>query len=377
MLLGVTQTLAWASSYYLPAILAIPMASDFGIERHWVFAAFSLSLLITAACGPWVGQRIDRFGGRKMLSISSLVLAAGLTLMALVQGPIGLVLSWAIIGVGMAMGLYDATFATLTRAFGRDARRAITGVTLMAGFASTLGWPLTAWLNNTLGWREACVFWAFIHLVVCLPLHRCLPGEEEDKAVLTDFLTGAQGGEPDNVRRWKMAGLAYVFAAGWFVSTAMAAHLPGLLQETGVSLATALAAGVLVGPAQVGARFAEFTLMRRAHPLVAARVATSLHPLGAALMMVFGMPAAGFAILHGAGNGLLTIASGALPLSLFGDQGYGSRQGWIIAPARVVQSFSPWLFGMMLTSWGAGALWLTSGVLLVAMFVLVMIRPSP
>ncbi|MGJ7456636.1 MFS transporter [Halomonas sp. RA08-2] len=375
--LGVTQTLAWASSYYLPAILATPIASDIGIERHWVFAAFSLSLLITAACGPWVGQRIDRFGGRTMLSLSSLVLAAGLGLLAIAQGPIGLVLSWVIIGVGMAMGLYDAAFATLTRAFGRDARRAITGVTLMAGFASTLGWPLTAWLNSALGWREACLFWVAIHLLVCLPLHRFLPGEKEDKPVSTDSPTDVQGDEADGVRRWTMAGLAYVFAAGWFVSTAMAAHLPALLQETGVSLATAVAAGALVGPAQVGARFAEFTLMRRAHPLVAARVATCLHPVGAALMVAFGMPAAGFAILHGAGNGLLTIAAGTLPLSLFGAQGYGLRQGWIIAPARVAQAFSPWLFGVMLTAWGAGALWLTSCLLLVALAVLLLIRARP
>jgi len=174
-----------------------------------------------------------------------------------------------------------------------------------------------------------------------------------------------------------MLGLGYVFAAGWFVSTAMAAHLPGLLQETGVSLATAVAAGALVGPAQVGARFAEFTLMRRAQPVVAARVATCLHPLGAALMVVFGMPTAGFALLHGAGNGLLTIAAGTLPLSLFGAKGYGLRQGWIIAPARVTQAFSPWLFGLMLTSWGAGALWLTSSLLLVALAVLLKIRGRP
>jgi len=374
MVLGVTQTLAWASSYYLPAVLATPMASDLGIARHWVFAAFSLSLLITAACGPWVGKRIDRFGGRTMLSLSSLVLAAGLGLLAFARGPIGLVLSWAIIGVGMAMGLYDAAFATLTRAFGRDARRAIIGVTLMAGFASTLGWPLTAWLNSALGWREACLFWAVVHLLVCLPLHRLLPDEKEDKAVSTDFPTDATRDTVDGVRRWTMAGLAYVFAAGGFVSTAMAAHLPELLQETGVSLTTAVAAGALVGPAQVGARFAEFTLMRQAHPLVAARVATCLHPLGAALMVALGVPAASFAILHGAGNGLLTIAAGTLPLSLFGPRGYGLRQGWIIAPARVAQAFSPWLFGMLLAVWGAEALWLTSGLLLVALIVLLMIR---
>jgi len=377
LVLGVTQTLAWASSYYLPAILATPMAGDLGIARHWVFAAFSLSLLVTAACGPWVGKSIDRLGGRRMLSLSSLVLAVGLVLLSLAQGPVTLALGWGVIGVGMAMGLYDAAFATLTRVFGRDARRAITGVTLMAGFASTLGWPLTTWLNSVAGWREACLFWAVIHVLVCFPLHRGVPGDLAHQTVSADASADKQVEASGKARRWTMIGLAYVFAAGWFASTAMAAHLPGLLQETGVSLATAVAAGALVGPAQVGARFAEFTLMRRAQPMVAARVATCLHPLGAALMVMFGMPAAGFALLHGAGNGLLTIAAGTLPLSLFGANGYGLRQGWIIAPARVTQACSPWVFGMLLTSWGVGALWLTSGLLVVALGVLLMIRGRP
>ncbi len=247
LLLGITQTLAWASSYYLPAILATSMARDLGIERHWVFAAFSLSLLVTAACGPWVGQRIDRFGGCKMLSLSSLVLAVGLVLLSMAQGPVTLALGWVVIGAGMAMGLYDAAFATLTRAFGRDARRAITGVTLMAGFASTLGWPLTTWLNSVFGWREACLFWAVIQILVCLPLHRGLPGDQTCQADVADSSTDIQVEKPGKVRQWTMLGLGYVFAAGWFVSTAMAAHLPGLLQETGVSLATAVAAGALGG----------------------------------------------------------------------------------------------------------------------------------
>lgn len=168
--------------------------------------------------------------------------------------------------------------------------------------------------------------------------------------------------------------LAYVFAAGWFVSTAMAAHLPRLLQETGVSLSVAVAAAALVGPAQVAARLGEFALLRHFHPLVAARVATTLHPLGAALLATLGMPAAGFALLHGAGNGMMTIASGTLPLALFGPKGFGQRQGLIIAPARAMQAFAPLLFGLLIEQNGAGALWLTTGLMLAACLALLCIR---
>ncbi|EHA13973.1 MFS transporter [Halomonas sp. HAL1] len=368
--LGSAQTLAWASSYYLPAILAVPMARDLGMPTSWVFAAFSAALLLTAMLGPSVGRWIDMRGGRGVLMASNGVMALGLIIMALSQGVFSLMLAWLITGIGMAMGLYDAAFATLGRLLGRSARASITGVTLLAGFASTIGWPVTALLENQFGWRAACVVWAMLHIVIGLPLNALLPKAGASQAEHKD----EKPVPPPDRPRLAMVLLAFVFAAGWFVSTAMAAHLPRLLQETGVSLSVAVAAAALVGPAQVAARLGEFALLRHLHPLVAARVATTLHPLGAALLATLGMPAAGFALLHGAGNGMMTIASGTLPLALFGPAGFGRRQGLIIAPARAMQAFAPLLFGLLIEQYGAGALWLTSGLMVSALLALLMIR---
>ncbi|CAO1665751.1 Putative major facilitator superfamily [Halomonas sp. NYA30] len=368
--LGSAQTLAWASSYYLPAILAVPMARDLGMPTSWVFAAFSAALLLTAMLGPSVGRWIDMRGGRGVLMASNGVMALGLIIMALSQGVFSLMLAWLITGIGMAMGLYDAAFATLGRLLGRSARASITGVTLLAGFASTIGWPVTALLENEFGWRAACIVWAMLHIVIGLPLNALLPKAGASQAEHKD----EKPVPPPDRPRLAMVLLAFVFAAGWFVSTAMAAHLPRLLQETGVSLSVAVAAAALVGPAQVAARLGEFALLRHLHPLVAARVATTLHPLGAALLATVGMPAAGFALLHGAGNGMMTIASGTLPLALFGPAGFGRRQGLIIAPARAMQAFAPLLFGLLIEQYGAGALWLTSGLMVSALLALLMIH---
>jgi len=171
--------------------------------------------------------------------------------------------------------------------------------------------------------------------------------------------------------------LALVFAATWFISTAMAAHLPRLLQAGGASMATAVAVGALVGPAQVAGRLLEFGLLRRVHPLLSARLAATLHPLGAALLILLGAPAAAaFALLHGAGNGILTIAKGTLPLVLFGPQGYGHRQGLMMVPARVAQALSPWLFGLLLDFWGVQAMWFSAAVGLLTLVALLML-PSP
>ena len=172
--LGTAQTLAWASSYYLPAILADPIAQGTGVSRTVVFGLFSGALLLSAFFGPAVGRAIDQRGGRGMLAISNLVLAAGLVLLALSHEIIMLTAAWTVLGVGMAMGLYEPAFATLTGLYGRAARGPITGITLIAGFASTVGWPLSAFLEAQYGWREACLIWAALHIVIGLPLNRLL-----------------------------------------------------------------------------------------------------------------------------------------------------------------------------------------------------------
>jgi MFS family permease len=366
LMLGVAQTLAWASSYYLPAVLAEPMGAELGVSASTIFAAFSLALIVSAATGPWAGRAIDRFGGRPVLVASNLVFAAGLAGLALATHAVHVFAAWLLLGIGMGSGLYEAAFATAVRLHGRDARGAITGITLLAGFASTVGWPLSAWLENVAGWRGACLAWAGLHLVLGLPLNALLPPPPAGHAIQPEDGKAEQARTaaltPAQQRRagWIMA---YVFAVTWFVSTAMAAHLPRLLLAGGATLALAVSIAALVGPAQVAGRLIEFGFLKRAHPLLSARLATLAHPLGALCLGLFGMQAAAaFAVLHGLGNGILTIAIGTLPLLIFGPQGYGQRQGLLMVPARIVQAGAPFLFGVALERWGAGALWLSAAL---------------
>lgn len=364
--LGTAQTLAWASTYYLPAILAVPMARDMGISVAMVFAAFSCALVVSALLGPYAGRSIDRWGGRPVLVATSVVFALGLAALAMAQGPWSLFAAWVLLGVGMGSGLYEAAFAALVHLHGKNARNSITGITLIAGFASTVGWPLSMWMEAQWGWRGACWAWAALHLVVGLPLNAWTPRRAAAEAAPVGTAAGAAApvadAAPAHARRATVL-LAFVFAATWFTSTAMAAHLPRLLQEGGATLATAVAVGALVGPAQVAGRLLEFGLLRHVHPLLSARLAALMHPLGAGLLAVAGAPvAAVFALFHGAGNGILTIAKGTLPLVLFGPAGYGHRQGVLMVPARIAQAAAPWLFGLCLDRLGAGALWVSAGL---------------
>jgi MFS family permease len=400
VMLGTAQTLGWASSYYLPAVLATSMARDLGTTPVTVFAAFSLALLVSAAVGPLAGRLIDAHGGRPVLMASSAVFALGLSMVGLAQGPASLFAGWTVIGLAMGSGLYEAAFSTLVRLRGIHARGAITGITLIAGFASTVGWPLSALLEAHVGWRGACLAWAGLHLLVGLPLNAAIPaiGSRATDGTLAGgagagpgsgpapgrSASEPAGGAPATVqltsflegRDARLGGilLAFVFAVTWFISTAMAAHLPLLLQGAGVSVVLAVGLGALVGPAQVAARLLEFSLLRHTHPLLSARMAAVAHPLGVALLLAGGPALApAFVLMHGGGNGILTIAKGTLPLVLFGPHGYGLRQGWLTMPARIAQAIAPLAFGLALERWGSGALWLSSGLGLLAFMALLMV----
>lgn len=374
-MLGVAQTLAWASTYYLPAILAAPMAKELGIGTPFVFAAFSLALVVSAICGPHAGTAIDRWGGRAVLSATSLLFAGGLVMLGWSTSHGWLLAAWALLGIGMAGGLYEAAFATLVRIHGTNARGAITGVTLMAGFASTIGWPLSSWLEAEWGWRTTCWTWACLHLVLGLPLNLLLPraraadapASEADRVGKAEPLAAAQASPPP----WVAFALAFVFAATWFISTAMAAHLPALLQACGVAAGASVLIGVLIGPAQVAARLLELGLLGRMNPLKSARLAAALHPLGAIALLLLGpLAAMAFGLLHGAGNGILTIANGTLPLAIFGPKGYARRQGLLMMPARIAQALAPWVFGVALERWGAWSLVSTAALGVLTAFTL-------
>ena len=357
--LGTSQTLAWASSYYLPAILANPIARDLGISSTFVFGALSVGLIIAGLLGPRVGHFIDTFGGRGLLAVSNVVFAMGLVLLSFASGRVVLIASWLILGVGMGMGLYEAAFATLTRMFGYAARRPITGITLIAGFASTIGWPITAYLDAHYGWRVACQVWALIHIALALPLNLSLPRAEPLKTSVSDEASPAHPAQQSETVA--MILVAYVFAATGFVSSGLSALMPSLLLQFGATPAAALLAGTLIGPAQVAARLIEAGWLSRYHPLASTRLATVMNPLGIIILAIGGpVLAPVFAIFYGAGNGILTIARGTLPLALFGPHGFGRRVGALSLPARATGAAAPLAVGLLAEHLGAGALWVTA-----------------
>lgn len=361
LVLGLGQTVAFASSYYLMGVLADAVAGDLQLSATFIFGLMSLALAVSPLLSPATGRWIDRRGGKRVLLASSLIFALALTLLGLATNAAVLTLAVLILGVGMCIGMYGTPFAILVVLYGDEARRPITGVALLGGLGSAVGWPLTAYLSETLGWRGACFVWAAAHLAVCLPL----------VAIVTPKITGhtrqAHDAAPVPVV-WdrRMVQLAVLFACAWFISSAMANHLPRLLAGFGLDPAHAAAVAGLVGVAAVSVRFAEFTILRRVAPLISTRIATLMHPIGAAALLTLGAKAAPLLALgQGAGNGMITVAKGVLPLSLFGPSNYAYRSALLTQPAQVLQIGGPVLYGLAIAESPQAALGLSAGLCLV------------
>lgn len=342
--LGAGQMLAFASSFYLMGVLGDGMAADLGLRPSLVVGLMSLALAASALAAPSGGRWIDARGGKTPLIASNIVFALALAALGLSQNVLVLAGGLCLLGVGMALGLYGTPFAILVELFGEEARRPITGVALIGGLGSSVGWPATLFLEQHLGWRGACFGWAGVHLLVCLPLAVWLVPALKGRHAAPDDAPA----EPVVWDR-RMIQLAVLFACAWFISTCMSAHLPRLLVALGLTPARAAGTAALVGVAAVSVRLAEYTFLRRFPPMFATRAATLMHPLGALAVLVLGPIAApALALGQGAGNGMLTVAKGVLPLNLFGRRGYAYRSALLSRPAQIAQIGGPAIYGLAL-----------------------------
>jgi Major Facilitator Superfamily len=337
--LGINQTLSWGMTFYLPAIIAGPVAVAFGQSGFRILGAFSWALLVAGACAPQVGKWIDRDGGRGALLASILVIAIGQAVLAWASNLAVWYLGWTIIGVGMSMGLYDAAFATVGGILGKEAGPCITGITLVAGFASSVFWTLGAVLIGALGWRGLLLAYAGLMLLVNLPMVWFLvppasPRQHQD---------ATRGNAPKSpAQRQALVLLSAFFALRWFITSAIAVHILALLEGVQLTEAEAIGVAALIGPGQVAGRILEYVIGPRINLLVKARIGALLFPLGAGLLLLGGPVAAtAFALMYGMSNGIMTINRGTLPLALFGPEGYARMLGWLAVPVLLAQATAP------------------------------------
>lgn len=354
--LCVTQILGWAVLFYPPGLTMTHIAAAHGWSLAQALSGFSIALGVSGLTAPFACGLIDRHGGHLVMASGALIGATGLLILPFADQYWIYLVAWVLLGLALACNLYDPAFTVLTRIFGMASRRPITLVTFVGGLASTLSWPTTQLLITHGGWRSVYFVFAGVMAFVVAPLYAfALP--RNAVYVPPPAVEGAPVAKPTKMisaRGAPFTLMAAGFAAHAIVQSGTLTHLLTILQRGGIDAATAVAIGAMFGPAQVLTRMADFATGGRLHPLWVARIAMAIMACGFLLLMMAGFSpgiAALFALMFGAANGVVTIARGALPLSMFGPAGYGRVVGRLARPAQILQALSPFVLAYVIDQW--------------------------
>ena len=343
---GVAQILAWGTSFYFPAVFAIPIVADTGWSLGLVVSGTSIGLLVAGLISPAIGRAIDRYGARPVLCASSLLFAAGLAGVGLAANVTIYLVAWGIIGLGMGAGLYDAVFAALGQRYGREARGPITSLTLFGGFSSTICWPLSAFMIEHTGWRAACLIYAGLHILIALPLQFAVTGKRgapllNAETERSDVAPSPSPPMPVASERRVFILLATILSLAAGIGSVVVVHFLIFLQARGVAEAAAVTLGTLFGPAQVGARVIERLFGASYHPIWTMVACCLLMAFGLALILGHFPWLVVAILLYGAGYGISWIGRGTLPLALFGPARFPRLIGRIAFPSLIVQALAP------------------------------------
>jgi predicted MFS family arabinose efflux permease len=376
--LGLSQFISWGVYYYLIGVFGDSMAADLGWSRELIHGGFALALLVMGLTSPLVGRLIDHHGGPRVMVAGSLLGTAGCLLLAFCHTLSVYCAAWLCLGVAMRLTLYDAAFAALARIGGRRARRAMSQITLPGGLASTIFWPFGAFLAQELGWRGAVMIYAgFAFLTI--PLHF---GITDARQIEEDPRSEMEDGEPrlTSRRDLVLAGGLYmvIVTAGNFLNAGMSAHMISILAGLGLAASSAVWVAAMRGIGQSSARLGEILFGKRMQPLTLNLLAALLLPLGfmAAFAAGSSLPAAvTFAAAYGAGNGLLTIARGTVPLALFDSRSYGALLGYLLVPGFILSAAAPVIYARIIGWSGeAGALYLSLALAMVTLIAAAALR---
>lgn len=351
--LAVTEIISWGSLYYAFSVLLVPMERDLGWDRSTLVGAFSLGMLC-AGLGSWpAGALIDRYGGRNLMSLGSLAASALLALLAGTHSVLAFYLIWVGLGFAMAAVLYEPAFAVIYQSFKDEGKKAVTALTLAAGFASSLFWPLTQVLVAPLGWRTTVSVLALLNLLICLPLHLFVLPRSAAAAMRGTFPPSPNLLVRATLRSKTFWLLATAFTANMLAFAALSVHLIPLLSERGLSGVAAVSLAALIGPMQVAGRLLEYAIGRRVSVLRSGLVALILLPAGMLVLLLAQANVQLLAIallLYGASNGVMTIVRAATPAELFERRQYGAVNGALSAPVIMSRAAAPiaasWLWGM-------------------------------
>jgi MFS family permease len=349
--LSLGQLITWGSVFYTFALLAHPIELALGLSRAESSFAFSLALLCEGLMAFWVGRWIDAGHERWVMTGGSIIVGLGLLAHSQIHSLLEFYLVWAWLGLGLSATLYTPAFAVVTRRFPNDFRRGIIMLTFLGGLASTVFIPLSSWLIDTWGWRQALVVLGLLQLLVCAPLHALLLRGAHRARHRSAAQTGAT---PVSVRVFLKQSpfwlLSLFMILMMMVTSALPVHLVNLLRESGLPPAWVLAIPASIGVIQVVGRWLLFMFERHLDVHAANRWIPVLIPLGLCALVFGGvtaLPALWFVLLFGLGNGLNTIVKGTAFAQYVSRDHVGQLNGLLGVPIALARAAAPWALGLL------------------------------
>jgi MFS family permease len=343
--LAVGQVLSWAALYYGFSSFVLPMQRELGWSKATLMGAFTLALAVWGGATYAAGAAVDRGHGRALMTGGALLGGAGFALWSAAAQPWVLYAAMALLGAAMALTLYEPAFNVLTQRYPLKYRDAITALTLVGGFASTLSFPAAAALIAGLGWRGALLAIGAVLALVVAPLHAwALRGP-----ALVSAPHAADAADTATLRQalhtqafWL---LTLTFTLYSFAAAALWAHIMPAMAARGIDESAALEVLVWVGPAQVAGRFVyawggRGISLRRMGIVVLCGLPASLALLA---WSTHALALLGFALLFGVANGLVTIVRGGLVPQYFGRAHIGRIGGTMSALGLLARAAAPLL----------------------------------
>ena len=329
---GVLTGFGHGFAAFAVSALLKPMALDLDTGRGAISTAIGLGRFVAGMASPSIGRFTDAYGTRLIVIAGMVLSAIGLFMLSVVRSEIELYLVWSLVfSVGIAAGFTVALDKLVVATAAEKGGMALAVRFSISAVVATLIVPLVTTMIEHIGWRQTCVVWGGIILLL-VPIPYLFFGVSPSPSGGAPRSKAADAPARTVLRQPAFWIIAAGLTAQASVTTGLSVHLVPLMTDFGLD---AVFAATLFGG---------MVLLTVPVRLLAGYIADHVRPsrlpavLGA-LLILEGLAIGSFALSPSFATmlvviGALGVAAGApmvlvlvLCAELFGRSGFATVQG--------------------------------------------------
>jgi len=337
-ILASTQMIAWGAVGFL-AVVATQVGEDLGVALPVVFLGTSVMFVAMGLASPFAGKGFAKFGARRVMALGAALIGAGFCVIASAPSEMFFLFGWALTGIAGSMFLTTAAYVYLADNSDDRARSMIGTLMLVTGLAGSVFWPITAFLDQMIGWRGAAFVYAGVMaLLICPLVFFGLPETQADETSAPSKGRAVSATDPTFLL------IVLTIVLNGFVTFGIETVGIELLRAMGTELSLAVGIASLLGFFKVSGRVIDLLGGKKWDGLSTARVSGATIPLGLMALAFGGIgfwPLAGFLCLFGVGSGAFAVARATMPLVFYKKSDYAAAMATIALPMNLINAFAP------------------------------------